>query len=141
MRESVQWITGGDFCVGDDGENGDGGVGVQESGGRVGFAPRVITTAATGLYAPSCVSATFSIEQGRVRRADVPMTRLGRSMMSRRMEKQNVQGTGAPLGLRSTQCEYTDCVVFSKAWFAKFSQYSTTDWFSKSCTHVSLLPV
>lgn len=52
--------------------------------------------------------------------------------MSRRMEKQNVQGTGAPLGLRSTQCEYTDCVVFSNAWFAKFSQYSTTDWFSNS---------
>ena len=55
--------------------------------------------------------------------------------MSLRIEKQNVQGTGAPLGLSSTQCEYTDCVVFSNAWFAKFSQYSTTDWFSKSCAY------
>lgn len=62
-----------------------------------------------------------------------PMTKLGRSIMSLRIEKQKVHGTGAPLGLRSTQCEYTDCVVFSNAWFAKFSQYSTTDWFSNSC--------
>ena len=52
--------------------------------------------------------------------------------MSRRIEKQNVQGTGAPLGLSSTQCEYTDCVVFSNACSANFSQYSTMDWFSKS---------
>ena len=63
---------------------------------------------------------------------DAPMTKLGRSMISLRIEKQNVAGTGAPEGLRSTQCEYTDCVVFSKACSAKFSQYSTTDWFSKS---------
>lgn len=55
--------------------------------------------------------------------------------MSLRMEKQNVHGTGAPDGFSSTQCEYTDCVVFSNAWFAKFSQYSTTDWFSNSYTH------
>lgn len=60
------------------------------------------------------------------------MTKLGRSIISLRIEKQNVHGTGAPLGLSSTQCEYTDCVVFSNAWFAKFSQYSTTDWFSNS---------
>lgn len=60
------------------------------------------------------------------------MTRLGRSMISLLIEKQNVQGTGDPFGLRRIQCEYTDCVVFSKAWLAKFSQYSTTDWFSKS---------
>lgn len=33
------------------------------------------------------------------------MTRLGRSMMSRLMEKQKVQGTGAPDDLRRTQCE------------------------------------
>ena len=59
--------------------------------------------------------------------------------MSLRIEKQNVHGTGAPLGLRRTQCEYTDCVVFSNAWLAKFSQYSTTDWFSKSySSHVSI---
>ena len=63
---------------------------------------------------------------------DVPMTALGKSKRSLRIEKQNVAGTGAPEGLRSTQCEYTDCVVFSNAWFAKFSQYSTTDWFSNS---------
>ena len=58
------------------------------------------------------------------------MTKLGRSMISLRIEKQNVHGTGAPLGFSSTQCEYTDCVVFSNAWFAKFSQYSTTDCIS-----------
>ena len=63
----------------------------------------------------------------------VPMTRLGRSMMSLRIEKQNVHGTGAPFGFSRTQCEYTDWVVFSNAWLAKFSQYSTTDWFSNSC--------
>lgn len=60
------------------------------------------------------------------------MTRLGRSMMSLLIEKQNVHGTGAPDGFNNTQCEYTLCVVFSKAWLAKFSQYSTTDWFSNS---------
>lgn len=53
-------------------------------------------------------------------------------MISLRIEKQNVQGTGAPEGLSKTQCEYTDWVVFSKAWLAKFSQYSTTDWFSNN---------
>ena len=63
---------------------------------------------------------------------DVPMTALGKSKRSLRIEKHKVAGTGAPEGLRSTQCEYTDCVVFSKACSAKFSQYSTTDWFSKS---------
>ena len=52
--------------------------------------------------------------------------------MSRRMEKQNVAGTGTPDGLSRMQCEYTDCVVFSNACVAKFSQYSTTDWFSNS---------
>lgn len=66
-------------------------------------------------------------------RLDVPITILGRSNRSLRIEKQNVDGTGAPFGFNSTQCEYTDCVVFSKAWEAKFSQYSTTDWFSNSC--------
>lgn len=50
------------------------------------------------------------------------------------MEKQNVEGTGVPEGLSRTQCEYTECVLFSKACEAKFSQYSTTDWSSKSCT-------
>lgn len=62
------------------------------------------------------------------------MTKLGRSMISRRIEKQNVQGTGVPDGFNNTQCECTDCVVFSNAWLAKFSQYSTTDWFSNSYT-------
>lgn len=46
---------------------------------------------------------------------NVPITRLGRSMISLRIEKQNVHGTGAPEGFRSTQWEYTDCVVFSNA--------------------------
>ena len=55
------------------------------------------------------------------------MTILGRSNMSLRIEKQKVEGTGAPFGLSKTQCEYVDCVVFSNAWEAKFSQYSTTD--------------
>lgn len=32
-----------------------------------------------------------------------PITRLGRSMMSLRIEKQKVQGTGAPDGLSRTQ--------------------------------------
>jgi hypothetical protein len=36
-------------------------------------------------------------------------------MISLRIEKQNVQGTGAPEGFSKTQCEYTDCVVFSNA--------------------------
>ena len=44
-----------------------------------------------------------------------PMTRLGRSIISLRIEKQNVHGTGEPFGLSKTQCEYTDCVVFSNA--------------------------
>jgi hypothetical protein len=56
-----------------------------------------------------------------------PITMLGRSKRSLRIEKQNVEGTGAPEGFNNTQCEYTDCVAFSKAWEAKFSQYSTTD--------------
>lgn len=55
------------------------------------------------------------------------MTMLGRSNRSLRIEKQKVAGTGAPFGFNKTQCEYTDCVVFSNAWEAKFSQYSTTD--------------
>jgi hypothetical protein len=63
---------------------------------------------------------------------NAPITTLGRSNRSLRIEKQNVDGTGAPFGLSSTQCEYTDCVVFSNACDAKFSQYSTTDWFSNS---------
>lgn len=33
---------------------------------------------------------------------------LGKSMMSRLIEKQNVHGTGAPLGFSSTQCDTTD---------------------------------
>ena len=57
--------------------------------------------------------------------------------MSLLMEKQKVQGTGAPDGLSRTQWEYTLCVVFSNAWLAKFSQYSTTDWFSNSCPRVA----
>ena len=61
----------------------------------------------------------YDVFHGRDRQAmcktDAPITKLGRSMMSLRIEKQNVHGTGAPLGLRSTQCEYTDCVVFSNA--------------------------
>ena len=60
------------------------------------------------------------------------MTMLGRSKRSLLIAKQKVEGTGAPEGLSSTQWEYTDCVVFSKACEAKFSQYSTTDWFSNS---------
>jgi hypothetical protein len=66
-----------------------------------------------------------------------PITILGRSKRSRRIEKQKVVGTGAPDGFKSTQCEYTERVVFSKAWEAKFSQYSTTDWFSKSWKKVN----
>jgi hypothetical protein len=61
-----------------------------------------------------------------------PMTMLGRSKMSLRMEKQKVAGNGAPDGLSRTQCEYTALVVFSNACEAKFSQYSTTDWFSNN---------
>lgn len=53
-------------------------------------------------------------------------------MISRLIEKQNVQGTGAPFGFNSTQCDTTDWVVLSNACDAKFSQYSTTDWFSNS---------
>jgi hypothetical protein len=60
------------------------------------------------------------------------MMRLGRSKMSLRIEKQNVHGTWVPHGLTSVQRELTDCVVFSNAWNAKFSQYSTTDEFSNS---------
>lgn len=48
-------------------------------------------------------------------RSGLPITRLGRSMISLRIEKQKVQGTGAPDGFNNTQCEYTDCVVFSNA--------------------------
>jgi hypothetical protein len=62
------------------------------------------------------------------------MTILGRSNRSLRIEKQKVAGTGAPEGFSSTQWEYTDCVVFSNACAAKFSQYSTTDWFSNNYT-------
>jgi len=58
-------------------------------------------------------------------------------MMSRRIEKQNVHGTGAPFGFSSTQCDTTDCVVLSNACDAKFSQYSTTDWFSNSYGEVT----
>lgn len=61
------------------------------------------------------------------------MTILGRSKISLRIEKQKAHGTGSPDGLSNTQCEYTDCVVFSNACIANFSQYSTTDWFSNSC--------
>lgn len=61
------------------------------------------------------------------------MTILGKSKMSLRIEKQNVAGSGAPDGLSKTQCEYTALVVFSNACEAKFSQYSTTDWFSNNC--------
>ena len=46
---------------------------------------------------------------------DVPITILGRSNRSLRIEKQKVEGTGAPDGFSRTQCEYTDCVVFSNA--------------------------
>ena len=68
------------------------------------------------------------------------MTKLGRSKRSLRIEKQNVHGMGSPDGLSKTQCENTDWVVFSKACDANFSQYSITDWFSKSyevCSHVN----
>jgi hypothetical protein len=58
---------------------------------------------------------------------------LGKSIISRLIEKQNVHGTGAPFGFKSTQCDTTDWVVLSNACDAKFSQYSTTDWFSNSC--------
>lgn len=54
------------------------------------------------------------------------------SNRSRRMEKQKMHGMGSPEGFKRTQCADTDCVVFSNAWEANFSQYSTTDWFSKS---------
>ena len=37
-----------------------------------------------------------------------PMMMLGRSIISRLIEKQNVQGTGAPFGFNNTQCETTD---------------------------------
>ena len=57
---------------------------------------------------------------------------LGKSKISRRIEKQNVHGIGSPEGFNSTQWENTDWVVFSNACDANFSQYSTTDWFSKS---------
>lgn len=67
------------------------------------------------------------------------MTRLGRSKISRRIEKQKVAGTGAPLGFSRTQCACTLCVVFSNACDAKFSQYSTTDWFSNSYTKPSFV--
>ena len=60
-------------------------------------------------------------------RGDSPITMLGKSKMSLRIEKQNVAGNGAPDGLSKTQCEYTALVVFSNACEAKFSQYSTTD--------------
>ena len=65
------------------------------------------------------------------------MTTLGISNISLLIEKQNVQGIGSPPGFNNTQCENTLCVVFSNAWFAKFSQYSTTDWFSKSLTRTT----
>ena len=64
---------------------------------------------------------------------NAPMTMLGKSKISLRIEKQNVAGNGAPDGLSKTQCEYTALVVFSNACEAKFSQYSTTDWFSNNC--------
>ena len=37
-----------------------------------------------------------------------PMTMLGKSKISRLIEKQNVQGIGSPEGFKSTQCENTD---------------------------------
>lgn len=55
------------------------------------------------------------------------MIRSGKSNIFLRMVKQNAQGTGSPDGFRRTQWEYTLCVLFSNAWEAKFSQYSTTD--------------
>jgi hypothetical protein len=98
-----------------------------------------------GLPPPSNVigGATIDLATGRKRMVSlsvqkdgkserVPMTIEGRSKISLRIEKLNVAGTGAPSGLSRTQCEYTDCVVFSNACEAKLSQYSTTDWFSKS---------
>jgi hypothetical protein len=60
------------------------------------------------------------------------MIKSGRSNMFLRIVKQNEHATGSPDGFRRTQCEYTDWVLFSKACKAKFSQYSTVDWFSKS---------
>lgn len=60
------------------------------------------------------------------------MTKLGRSNRSLRIEKQNVHGIGSPEGFNRTQCEKTDCVVFSNACEANFSQYSMTDWFSNN---------
>ena len=52
---------------------------------------------------------------------DTPIIIFGRSKISLLMEKQNAHGTGAPDGFRSTQCEITDCVVFSNACAANFS--------------------
>lgn len=52
----------------------------------------------------------------------LPITKLGKSKMSLRIEKQNVHGMASPDGLVRTQCEYTDCVVFSNACDANFSQ-------------------
>jgi hypothetical protein len=40
-----------------------------------------------------------------MRTCNTPITRLGRSNMSLRIEKQNVAGIGAPEGLSNTQCE------------------------------------
>lgn len=71
-------------------------------------------------------------------KTDSPITILGKSKMSLRIEKQNVAGNGAPDGLSKTQCEYTALVVFSNACDAKLSQYSTTDWFSNNCRDMGL---
>ena len=51
----------------------------------------------------------------------LPMMIIGRSKISLLIEKQNAHGTGAPDGFRSTQCDITDCVVFSNACAANFS--------------------
>ena len=51
----------------------------------------------------------------------IPIIMFGRSKISLLIEKQNAHGTGEPDGLRSTQCEITDCVVFSNACAANFS--------------------
>lgn len=60
------------------------------------------------------------------------MIKSGKSNMFLLIVKQNAHATGSPDGFSSTQCEYTDCVLFSNACEAKFSQYSTTDWFSNN---------
>ena len=82
----------------------------------------------------------FSTIARREKKNSPPITTLGRSKRSLRIEKQNVQGMGSPEGLSSTQWLKTEVVVFSNACDANFSQYSITDWFSKSCVRSASSP-